>query len=242
MLPKRIERPGRTIIIEGLIAAGKTSLAIELGRALGDETTLVLLEPADGEHKNPYLVDYYSDQERYALPMQIWLLYQRYNMHLHAQYHVQNHAGDAVLDRSYFGDVSFARVQRKLGFMDERDFGTYLGVYHAMTRHVLFPAVCIRLLVDPKTSLYRINRRMEDRAGRKCESVVDIGYLQALDEEITITTEFLRSQGTMILDIGWDTDRETEEQRQQAVDGIIQRILSHTPPSIAAAIHQRVIG
>lgn len=241
MIPQRIQRPGRVVIIEGLIGAGKTSLAKELGKALGEGSTLVLLEPADGSNKNPYLEDYYSDQRRFALPMQLWLLGQRYNMHLHAQYHVHNRAGDAVLDRSYFGDVSFARVQLRLGFMDRRDFDTYLELYHAMTRHVLFPTVCIRLLVDPQTSLARIERRAMERDGRKCERVISLDYLECLDEEIGRTTEYLRTQGTKILDVGWDCDRESEEQRSQSVNGIVQRIMAFDPPSIAAEIHQRVI-
>jgi deoxyadenosine/deoxycytidine kinase len=236
-----MNRAGYSVIIEGNIGAGKTSLARELGEALGDKTTLVLLEPADGKNKNPYLEDYYSDQKRYALPMQIWLLYRRYNMHLHAQYHVEDGAGDAVLDRSYFGDVSFAHVQLQLEYMDKRDFDTYLGIYKAMSRHVKYPNVCIRLLVSPEVCLARIQKRITERSGRFCEDGISLDYLQRLDREISRTTEFLRTQGTLVLDVGWDTDRESEVQRAQSVQGLVQRILTHELPDMAATIHQRTI-
>jgi deoxyadenosine/deoxycytidine kinase len=69
-LPSPFERY-RHIVIEGPIGAGKTSLARRLAERFGAET--VLEEPAD----NPFLERFYRDSRRYALPTQLFFLFQR---------------------------------------------------------------------------------------------------------------------------------------------------------------------
>jgi deoxyadenosine/deoxycytidine kinase len=44
----------KVVIVEGIIGAGKSVLAKELGRALGP-STLLLLEPDEKKNANPYL-------------------------------------------------------------------------------------------------------------------------------------------------------------------------------------------
>jgi deoxyadenosine/deoxycytidine kinase len=231
----------RSIIIEGLIASGKTTIAKELSEALGPNT-LLLLEPADGEtNYNPYMSDYYDDPLGYSFKIQIFLLATRYGYHKYAQSHVVSGKGDAVLDRSLYGDVSFANVQRRMNLMDERDFETYRRHYRLMTMEVSYPNFCIRLLVSPETSLRRIQQRIGERDGRKCESGIDIGYLRMLDEEIGNTTAFLRSQGVVVLDVPWDTEREDPEARRIAVAALKERILSLQPHDPFQRLHTRTM-
>src|SRR4029453_19185520 len=61
----------RYIAIEGPIGAGKTSLAKRLAERLGGTT---LLEQPDA---NPFLPRFYLDRVRYALPAQLFFLFQR---------------------------------------------------------------------------------------------------------------------------------------------------------------------
>ena len=61
----------RYIAIEGPIGAGKTSLAKRLAARLGGAT---LLEQPDA---NPFLPRFYLDHARYALPTQLFFLFQR---------------------------------------------------------------------------------------------------------------------------------------------------------------------
>lgn len=228
----------KVIIVEGIIGAGKSVLARELGRALGP-TTLLLLEPDEKANANPYLADFYGDRPRWAFTMQLHLLQARFAMHLQAQWHVMNRTGHAVLDRSYFGDTSFARLQIANGDMTPREFATYQAIYHRMTASVLLPNVCVRLLVAPRVAQQRITRRMEVETGRKCETAVDEGYLTALDREIDHMTGVLKAQGVTVFDMPWDVDRLSEADRQQAVEGLAARINGLRPLDMFLDLHRR---
>ena len=61
----------RFLAVEGPIGAGKTSLARRLAERLGAEP--LLEQPAE----NPFLGRFYQDMARYALPTQLFFLFQR---------------------------------------------------------------------------------------------------------------------------------------------------------------------
>lgn len=226
------------VIIEGLIASGKSTLALELGAALGDDA-LTLLEPDETDNANPYLGLFYGNKERWSFTMQCHLLAKRYRMQLQAQWHAMSGAGPAVLDRSYYGDTCFARMLARSGDMSDDEFATYRTLYHAMTASVLLPNVCVRVLVDPETSLERIMRRYEARDGRKVEAGIPLEYLQALDREIEHMVGVLRAQGVTILDMPWDVDRDTAAQRAQAVKSLAARIRALEPVDMFLDLHRR---
>jgi deoxyadenosine/deoxycytidine kinase len=228
------------VVVEGLIGSGKSTLTEELGKELG-KTTLILKEPDDKNNANPYLPDYYKDPNRWSLIMQIHLLSMRYRMHLHAQWHAMQGWGCALLDRSFYGDTAFARVQRSMELMSEREFETYQILYHALTATVLHPTVCVRILVSPDVCSKRIIKRLESRYGRNCEIAIDIDYLKALDKEIDHMISVLRHSGVIILDVPYDADRDSEEQRKQTVSSLADRILSIEPPDFFLDLHRRTL-
>ncbi len=230
----------KVIIVEGIIGSGKSSLCKELGKALGDET-LMMLEPDEKDEANPYLSDFYGDQRRWALIMQMHLLQARYKMQLHAQWHVLSGVGHAVLDRSYFGDTCFARLQLKNGAMTQREFNTYQSIYHAMTASVMLPSICVRLLVQPEIALERVGKRMEAETGRKCEVGIDLTYLKDLDREISRMGSILRQQGVTVIDMPWDVDRDTKEARKIAVDSLAARIEEQEPLDQFLDLHRRTL-
>jgi len=230
----------KVIIVEGLIGGGKTSLSRELSQALGPNT-LVLYEPDEKNGANPYLADYYDDPTRWGFTLQVHQLQARYRMHLHAQWHAMQGHGYAVLDRSYFGDTAFARLQHKLGWVSDREFETYSSIYHAMTAQVLLPNICVRILVSPDTCNRRIAKRMKVEQGRTCEKAIDLDYLKALDREIDHMVGVLRDQGVTILDVPWDVDRDTPEARRSAIEGLADRVRSIEPPNFFLDHHRRTI-
>ena len=61
----------RYIVVEGPIGAGKTSLARVMSERVGGAA---LLEDPDA---NPFLPGFYQDRARYALPTQLYFLFQR---------------------------------------------------------------------------------------------------------------------------------------------------------------------
>jgi deoxyguanosine kinase len=62
----------RYIAIEGVIGAGKTTFAKKLGDFIGAKVVLEQFE------ENPFLKDFYKDQDRYAFQTQIFFLLNRY--------------------------------------------------------------------------------------------------------------------------------------------------------------------
>jgi len=231
-------------IVEGVIGVGKSTVSKELGKALEDlsgKPTLILMEPDEKENANPYLAQFYEDPPRWALTMQLHLLGARYEMHELAQWYCLARQGHAVLDRSYFGDTAFARLQVRNGDMTPEEFCTYTQMYHCMQAHVLKPTVCVRLLVSPDTAYERIQQRYMDRDGRRCEAAIGFQYLKDLDIEITNMANVLRQQGVLILDVPWDVERRDPSARSKAVTSLAQRILEYSPVDPFLDLHRKTI-
>ena len=228
------------IIVEGLIGAGKSHLTSELGKALG-ENTLILLEPDEKDDANPYLAQFYENSSRWAFTMQIHLLSERFSMHKLAMEHVLSGRGSAVLDRSYFGDTAFAKLQLENKSMDEQEFSTYASIYKKMTAHVLLPSICIRILINPETALTRIKQRFQEREGRECENVIDISYLESLDRAIDNMVGTLQQQGTIILNVPWDVERKDEKARETAINSLATRIKQFKPHDLFIQSYKRIL-
>ena len=169
------------------------------------------------------------------------MLGMRLRQQLHAQWHVMNDFGHAVLDSAYWQDTAFARLQIKMSLMTEREFTTYASIYQTMTASVLLPNVCVRVLASPEVCNRRVAKRMETETGRKCESAIDLDYLRGLEQEIDHMVSTLKQMGVVTLDVPWDTDRDTPEQRQSTVTALAHRIESIGPPDLFLDLHRRTV-
>ena len=132
------------IWIEGVIGAGKTTLARTLGEALGMR---VLEEPVDS---NPYLTRFYKDPKRWAYPMQIHLMGVRYGMQQLAAYEsVAGASNGVLLDRGLPGDRVFAHLHTLMPKNEEDkeknisplEWQTYQRWYDIMTCSLIPPAL-----------------------------------------------------------------------------------------------------
>src|SRR5690606_23040393 len=93
----------RHIVVEGPLGAGMTSLARKLAERFGAQP--VLEDPAG----NPFLERFYADSRRYALPTQLFFLFQRVNQLrdlAQQDLFAQAMVGDFLLDK----DPLFARL------------------------------------------------------------------------------------------------------------------------------------
>lgn len=193
------------IIVEGNIGAGKSTFASALAKALGGEYL-----PEPDESTNPYLEDYYRDPARWAFEMQMFLLTRRYRSQKYAQSMVRHKGGFAVLDRSYYGDVCFANVQKRMGYFSDRDYETYLQHHADMKVSLEPPETAVFLQASPCTCKKRIELRMSEKAGRMCEAHITLDYLNSLAKEIDDLADRL-SGTTVVRVLEWDAPHDSSE-------------------------------
>ena len=151
--------------ISGLIGAGKTTLATELGKVLN---LPVYYEPVV---ENEYLEDFYRDMKRYSFSFQIYLLNCRFRQH---QQVLWNGTG-GIQDRTLYEDSIFAKVLYEEGNMEEREYKTYLNLFRNMSNFMKKNTLIVHLDCKPEESLRRIKMR-----ARGCETGITIDYLTKL--------------------------------------------------------------
>ena len=137
----------RYIVVEGPIGAGKTSLARRLAERLGTE--LLLEQPGE----NPFLARFYQDMSRYALPTQLFFLFQRAKLiEPLAQPDMFSRAtvSDFLLDK----DPLFARIT-----LSADELALYDRIYQALRPHAPPPDLVIYLQAQSDTLIERVKRR-----------------------------------------------------------------------------------
>jgi deoxyadenosine/deoxycytidine kinase len=156
----------RHIVVEGPIGAGKTSLADRLAQRLGATT---LLEDAEA---NPFLDRFYHDMRRYALPTQLFFLFQRVGQ-LEQLRQPDLFARPTVADFSLAKDPLFARLT-----LDDAEYQLYNRIYEHVKPQAPVPDLVICLQASVATLAARVKKR-----GRPAG--IDEDYLRRLSEAYT---------------------------------------------------------
>jgi deoxyadenosine kinase len=150
--------------ISGIIGAGKSTLAKALGAELG------LPVFYENVTTSPYLADFYKDQAKYAFPLQVSLLNQRFRQQQQIIW-----GGGGVQDRTIYEDTVFAKMLRDTGKMSDKDYHNYVDLFANMSSFMRKPTMIVYLDVKPEESLRRIKMR-----GREMEANIPIEYLRDL--------------------------------------------------------------
>jgi deoxyadenosine/deoxycytidine kinase len=155
------------IAVAGNIGAGKSSLTSLLADRLG---WVALPELVD---TNPYLAEFYEHMEQWSLHSQLFFLSRRMR-DLSA---LRQDPGSFIQDRSVYEDAEiFARNLYLQGYMSERDWQLYHGLYTTLVGSAPHPDLVIYLRASGPTLLDRIARR-----GRRFEQTITSEYLSHLD-------------------------------------------------------------
>ncbi len=135
------------IVIEGPIGSGKTTLARKLAERF---PVNLLLEKAEA---NPFLSRFYEDQQRYALPTQLFFLFQRANQIKDLKQ--QDIFGDAAIADFFLEkDPLFARLN-----LEDDEFALYSQIYERMQLQASKPDLVIYLQTPVDALLTRVEQR-----------------------------------------------------------------------------------
>jgi len=153
------------IAIEGVIGAGKTSLARLLAEEL--DAKLITEEP----ETNPYLEDFYRDPRRYAFQVQLFFLVNRYRQLLDLPQQDLFHPY-MIADFVFAKDKIFAYLN-----LEKRDLILYEKISTLMEEELPRPDLVIYLQASSERLLENIRKR-----NRKFEKHMSADYIKRLND------------------------------------------------------------
>lgn len=155
----------RYVAIEGVIGAGKTSLARLLA---GDCQGRLHLEVVD---ENPFLPRFYADPKRYAFQTQLFFLLSRFRQQ--QEIFQQDLFGSPVISDYIFAkDRIFANVT-----LDDEELRLYERLAAELEPRVPVPDVVVYLQASVDALMARIARR-----GREYERHISHAYIEELND------------------------------------------------------------
>jgi deoxyguanosine kinase len=155
----------RYIAIEGVIGAGKTSLAKKIGERLNAKFIFEQFE------NNPFLEKFYIDRKRFAFQTQMFFLINRFKQQqeLHQEDLFSEHL---ICDYIFEKDRIFAYMN-----LSKDELNLYESIYPLLARSLRKPDLVIFLQSNTDRLVHNIKKR-----NRKVERAITRNYLEELSE------------------------------------------------------------
>ncbi|WP_395077269.1 2-amino-4-hydroxy-6-hydroxymethyldihydropteridine diphosphokinase [Flavobacterium sp.] len=173
------------IAIEGNIGAGKTTLASKIA---SDFNAKIILERfAD----NPFLPKFYKDQNRYAFPLEMSFLADRYQQLSDDLSQFDLFKDFVVADYHIFKSLIFAKVT-----LQEDEFRLYKTLFDIIYKEMPKPDLYVYLYQNTDRLLENIKKR-----GRNYEQDIKASYLDKINKGYL---DFIKSQtnlNSLIIDV-----------------------------------------
>ena len=173
------------IAIEGNIGAGKTTLS----KMIGDDfnAKLVLERFAD----NPFLPKYYADMERYAFPLEMSFLADRYQQLSDDLAQFDLFKNFIVSDYYIFKSLIFAQVS-----LPKEEYVLYRRMFDLMYKEIAKPDLYIYLYQNTDRLLENIKKR-----GRDYEQNIAKEYLEKIHQGYSNFIKTEQNLNTLIIDV-----------------------------------------
>ena len=176
--------PYSYIAVEGLIGAGKTTLAKRLAKDWGGR--LVLEEFDD----NPFLPKFYEDPERFGFSVELSFLAQRYHQ-LKRVTEQDLFTTCTVADYSIGKSLVFANVT-----LQPDEYALFRDLYGIMYADLPRPDLIVYLHLD----MARVKERIRER-GRSYEQSIPIDYLAKLQDRYLDHLQKLPDDRVLVVDL-----------------------------------------
>lgn len=207
MIPEKLKFPGRKygfikcnyIAIEGNIGAGKTSLSTMISQ---DFNAKLILERFKD---NPFLPKFYEDKNRYAFPLEMSFLADRYQQLSDdlAQYDL--FSDFIVSDYDVFKSLIFARIT-----LQEDEYLLYHKLFSIMYKELVKPDLYIYLYQNTERLLENIKKR-----GRDYEQNIQPEYLVEINKSYL---NFIKSQRDMRVQVIEISEKDFVNNRSDYLD------------------------
>ena len=173
------------IAIEGNIGAGKTSLA----KMMSDEfnAKVVLERFAD----NPFLPKFYEDEERYAFPLEMSFLADRYQQLSDDLAQFDLFKNLIVSDYYIFKSLIFAQVT-----LQKEEYLLYRKMFDLMYKEITKPDLYVYLYQNTDRLLENIKKR-----GRTYEQNIQPEYLEKIHQGYSSFIKTQQNLNTLIIDV-----------------------------------------
>jgi 2-amino-4-hydroxy-6-hydroxymethyldihydropteridine diphosphokinase len=173
------------IAIEGNIGAGKTTLSTKLAEDCNAK--LVLERFAD----NPFLPKFYKDQSRYAFPLEMSFLADRYQQLSDDLAQFDLFKDFVVADYHIFKSLIFAKVT-----LQEDEYRLYKTMFNIIHKEMPKPDLYVYLYQNTERLLENIKKR-----GRSYEQEIPANYLEKINQGYLDYIKTQTDLNVMIIDV-----------------------------------------
>lgn len=196
------------IAIEGNIGAGKTTLA---SRIAGDFNAKLVLERfAD----NPFLPKFYKDQNRYAFPLEMSFLADRYQQLADDLSQFDLFKDFVVADYHIFKSLIFAKVT-----LQEDEFRLYKTLFDIIYKEMPKPDLYVYLYQNTDRLLHNIKKR-----GRSYEQEIPAEYLDKINKGYLDYIKTQTDLNVLVIDVSDFDFVKKQEDYLKILEAIQQKI------------------
>lgn len=173
------------VAIEGNIGAGKTTLATKIAE---DFNAKLILERFA---ENPFLPSFYDDQARYAFPLEMSFLADRYQQFTEDTNQLDLFKSFMISDYNIYKSLIFAKVT-----LQQNEFDLYRKVFNFMYKEVKKPKIYVYLYQTTERLLQQIKQR-----GRDYEQNIEISYLERINRGYFDFLKTYPKENQLIIDV-----------------------------------------